>query len=748
MDISNDLNNFKVEEFEKDENDAEQLFAERNKPEKNKRKKKKPITITPQTTKTVPYDLSDIADEHFMDAVDYVPDGEESTPKDPDDYSEEFLRKNDEVVKKVYEDVKRKTGKAPNFEELVKIYIENEGANFAIQIYDFLKNSWINNEYQKTDFDSIFEYLFTNSVDESISHFKSALNETTETKENPKSRAKQILEVNNNSVPEAEAKAIDHVKTTGSPVIQSDEKGNVLKEGEISVFRIATPKLKFAHLSLPYKRNFFYDEEGEIIEDNIKDVGNELNVGQMDTTHLLDPNLYNPGEKLDIRVADNYKEIFVTTWDEYWRAEENPKTFEQWANDNNVEEGSKEWIEKVPMALYNKKGEFVSFIHDPLWYNENNIAMENYPDLQEHFIQEARANINSIRHKVAKNQSTEVQITVKRIGTYQSHDNNETAPLNEEDPTMELAIADIDGILMLNGDKPLKGKITPLGKKEQYNPGHVYQLRRGVTSDQLVPLPVRRSNLKQEHQDFLNTIIEAYLNKDNKKHKNIIDKIESLYSEDNVKLSTKLSYIVRNYIRTGYINVNKTEKIQEILENIPEFVPFLFFSGDAIIFGVKGLTPVENGFYKLHPDDTSKDINFTKEALEYLKNDVITEFLYNASIKGLAENTTTFTINKAGEIIEGKKYRDFTKDNLETSIKAFNIGTEEKPNYITFIQPVIHFEEVDQLDNTKSYKIKPSQEILDVLADRVKRGRPLTQREEEMYRDHLDGGVQGKEEII
>ena len=162
MDISNDLNNFKVEEFEKDENDAEQLFAERNKPEKNKRKKKKPITITPQTTKTVPYDLSDIADEHFMDAVDYVPDGEESTPKDPDDYSEEFLRKNDEVVKKVYEDVKRKTGKAPNFEELVKIYIENEGANFAIQIYDFLKNSWINNEYQKTDFDSVFEYLFTN----------------------------------------------------------------------------------------------------------------------------------------------------------------------------------------------------------------------------------------------------------------------------------------------------------------------------------------------------------------------------------------------------------------------------------------------------------------------------------------------------------------------------------------------------------------------------------------------------------
>ena len=273
-------------QLDEDENDAEQLFAERNKPKKNKQKKKKPITITPQTTKTVPYDLSDIPDEHFMDAVDYVPDGEESTPKDPDDYSEEFLEKMDKAVKKLYEDIKRKTGKAPNFEELIKIYIEQKGNNEAIQLYNFFKRSWINNEYQKTDFDSIFEYLFTNSVDDISDLFNNEESNQT-TKEEPKSRAKQILEVDNNSVPEAEAKAIDHVKTTGSPVIQSDEEGNVLKEGEISVFKIATPKLKFAHLSLPYKRNFFYDEEGEIIEDNIKDVGNELNVGQMDTTHLF-----------------------------------------------------------------------------------------------------------------------------------------------------------------------------------------------------------------------------------------------------------------------------------------------------------------------------------------------------------------------------------------------------------------------------------------------------------------------------
>ena len=100
MDISNDLNNFKVEEFEKDENNAEKLFAERNQPQEkeepnndfaknaktdkefkvqeqevfdhnkwlmNELNKNKKVQNEAQPIEIVSEDISNIPDEHFSD---------------------------------------------------------------------------------------------------------------------------------------------------------------------------------------------------------------------------------------------------------------------------------------------------------------------------------------------------------------------------------------------------------------------------------------------------------------------------------------------------------------------------------------------------------------------------------------------------------------------------------------------------------------------------------------------------------
>ena len=44
-------------------------------------------------------------------------------------------------------------------------------------------------------------------------------------------------------------------------------------------------------------------------------------------------------------------------------------------------------------------------------------------------------------------------------------------------------------------------------------------------------------------------------------------------------------------------------------------------------------------------------------------------------------------------------YSEYIKNNIKTNIKSYNTGTEEAPNYITWIQPFIEFELISKEKN-------------------------------------------------
>lgn len=637
-------------------------------------------------------------------------------------------------VSDYYESLKSDIKKEPSFQEFVRDFIRHNGKETTDRIYNALTEGWKANDYTEVDFNKAYNEIFRDRKEISsdiLDVAEDIIIDSPTTKD-------EVVESNKETV--------EKIVESKAPILELDDNNRpVLKD--TNPFRTSVPTLKAAHLSIPYQRDFINNEDGttSVVD---TDTSQELNNPEyINSNKLLNPALFNPGTVLNVRIPDNHNEIKIATWED--DLTKGPSTtFGQWVRNNDIEVGSQEWLNKVPMIAYDQEGDGVFFIHDTQWYNMVNVGFKDDLQKQSKVITEARKNLNTLRTKVYNNNDFTIEITEKRPGTWKQIAKDQSPiTLNEANPDTQLAIANDQGELLLNGEEFFETNNKELINTQEFSRGHVYDIRKSTTSNEYIAFEVLRESINQEAINTVNQVAKAYLyqydeknsisdNQQNKNLRNQIVNMTGLDIFDRADFENFLNLFVPT-VKGKFTNVSDIVNAVNNNKNIKNGSPFISVQKGSLVFGKKGsnISGSHSALYVNPRKITDQGgagqmVSMISKFEELLPN--ITQHI---SKKGLAENRTTITIDESGTVLPAKDYRTFLKDNLKTSVKSYNVGTKEKPTYATIIQPVINFKESKSdwqqfVDTGKVSKTK-----VEEITEKIKDGQPLTSQEEAMRQE-------------
>ena len=200
-----------------------------------------------------------------------------------------------------------------------------------------------------------------------------------------------LTQTNNQILTEIPGNIVDETVVTDDPTVVTS---GVLRAGYKSVEYVATK-----------------DGKGRVtVDDPILIDSTDINAKA-----LLRGDVANPGEVMDVRVPDNVNNMTITIWDEETVGGKSIN-FGDWVAQNNIEEGSKEYMDNVPMIAYNESGEPLFFIHSPSWYTTYNVGFEEDLDKQRNLIIENRAKTSNLRKNIYTNKGGKIEITNKGMG--------------------------------------------------------------------------------------------------------------------------------------------------------------------------------------------------------------------------------------------------------------------------------------------------------------------------------------------
>lgn len=637
-------------------------------------------------------------------------------------------------VSDYYESLKADVNKDPSFQEFVRDFIRHNGKETTDRIYNALSEGWKANDYKAVDFDKAYNEIFRDRKEISSDILDIAEDIIIDTPVSPQ----EVIESNKDTV--------ERIVENKAPILEIDDNNRPILRDD-NPFRTSVSTLKAAHLSIPYQREFIQNEDGttSVVD---TDTSDELNSPEyVNSNLLLNPDSFNPGTVLSVKIPDNYKEIKVATWED--DLTKGPSmTFEQWMRKSNIEEGSQEWLNKVPMIAYDQNGNGVFFVHDTQWYNMVNVGFKDEPQKQSQVITEARQNLNKLRNKVYNNGTLGIEITEKRPGTWKQIAKDQ-APitLNEANPDTQLAIANDQGELLLNGQEFFETNDKVLINTKEFSRGHVYDIRKSTTSNEYIAFEVLRESVNEQSANTVKEVVKAYLYQYDEKN-TISDNAYTKNLRNQVLNMTGLDIFDRadfeNFINLYVPTIKgKFSGVSDIVnavnsnKNIKDGSPFISIQKGSLVFGVKGnpISGNHNALY-IHPKKIT-DQNGPSQMVSMLGKfeELLPNITQHISKSGLAENRTTVTIDDSGTVIPGNDYRTFLKDNLKTSVKSFNVGTKDNPAYATIIQPVINFKE-SQSDWKQFVDTgKVSETKVEEIADKIKTNQPLTSQEEAMRQE-------------
>lgn len=655
-------------------------------------------------------------------------------PLDVKDITDNKFNQVNELVADAYENLKDSLKKKPSFKDFIKDFIKHRNKTSADRLFNVLKQGWINNDYQKTNFEDIYKQIFKSNEDV-FSDLENIGNEL-------------VIDspINKEEIITSNKDTVEKIIEDKSPIVELDDNNKPLLK-DINPFRTSSSVLKAAHLSIPYKRDFIENEDGtKTVVDT--DISEELNNPEyINSIKLLNPELFNEGTVLNVKIPENFGEIKIATWED--DITKGPSmTFNQWVNKNNIEKNSKEWFEKVPMIAYDQEGEGVFFIHDTQWYNMVNVGFKDNPQKQSEIISEARNQLNQLRSNVIKNGNVNIEITEKRPGTWKQISNNEQPlTLNEANPQTQLAIANDQGQLLLDGNRIFETEDKVLINTKEFSRGHVYDIRKSTNKNEFIAFEVLRENINEDVINTLNKVVQLYLyqydeknqisnNEENKNLRNQILSLTGLDIFDFVDFENFINLYLPT-VKGKFSNVSDIVNSVESNNNISNGTPFLTIQKGSLVFGIKGknISGKQKALY-IHPKKVldnggpSQMVSMLSKFTELLPN--ITQHI---SKKGLSENRDTISIDSNNTVIPGKNYKEFLKDNLKTSVKSYNIGTKESPNYITIVQPVINFKETESAWENFVETGEVSENTIDSISKKIKDNQPLSSKEEAMRQE-------------
>lgn len=610
-------------------------------------------------------------------------------------------------VGKYYDNLKTEV-EDPSFETFIRDFIKHNDKDSTERIYNALVEGWKANGLAESDFKKVYENIFKNRKEIAFDILGIA-DEIVGSSEN------LIENVEQNS------KIVEDVIEKTSPAVATDS-NNQTSLRDATPFRTSVPILKAAHLSIPYARNFVKDAQGNTIV-----VDTDTSEGLAETTDvnsmkLLNPNLFAPGTKLSIRIPDNYMEMKVSVWEDDITKGKST-TFGQWMKDNNVEPNSPEFFEKVPMIAYDQDGEGVFFVHDTDWYNPVNVGFKDDPAKQFEVIQEAKTNLRDFRNSFQKSSEVEIEITEKRPGTWRQINKDESPlTLNQANPQSQLALANDQGELILEGKEVFEKGDRVLINKKEFSRGHIYDIRQ-TGKNEYIAFEVLRNKLSTESITTVNNLVEAYLYQydkegqiaDASKIKAVKDQVQNITGL-NVFDRADFESLLNLYIPSVRGKFNSAADIANTVNTnnrIKEGSPYIAVQKGALVFGIKGQKiSGNNEVLYIHPMKV-KDPGGANQVVSMLSKfrEIVPNMTHNVSKVGLSDNRNTVVIDENRNVIPSKNYVDHLKDNLTTSVKSFNVGTQDSPVYATIVQPIINFKKTGNVVDIKNPTESKIQEI-------------------------------------
>ncbi|MDB4285887.1 hypothetical protein N9933_01135 [bacterium] len=452
----------------------------------------------------------------------------------------------------------------------------------------------------------------------------------------------------------------------------------------------------------------------------------------------LDPTQLNAGDKLYIQLAPNPNSIPVMEWRNNKGERRGEVPFGSWALD--VKEGSQEWIEKVPMIAYviskdGQKGDGAFFIHDTEWYNPSNIADED----QEAIIKEARERIIKIRQSVIDNGTVEVEVTSKSLG-HATILSGKLPTLSENisrEDQITIGYADVMGNLIVDGDHfyhPKNKRVRRIGRdtNTRHQVGTVYEVRRTSKKGEYVSLKTINPQVSKKSIVTMVQAVKAFYT-DDKTTINSVSKHRKVSLTSAKGLNDFLNLFMKPTSTTFLKGQKDTLVIIKLVEkrwqHLPINSPFWFTQNGTLYFGrvssgktstvyhinagnVEKMLPDFEGFLSSGEDSVvlKKDKNGkvvkdkNGKAIEVSKT---TKIRQNTSGANLKFDTQVPHINEQGQIEEPIDYKTHLVNTLQTTVKAWNNGTQENPDYVTFLQPTIFFQPTGEVVKEKEEEYFP-----------------------------------------
>lgn len=623
----------------------------------------------------------------------------------------DFEKSSDDAKAKVINGVRGlldKIGNGSSFEDLVRHVVKVQGTSVADEIFNALKYGWTKNGLDEVDFQAVYNKVFGNPMDELLSGVKGLIvdekkleEETKEVTDKVVAGQQKEIQFDNNNQP------------------RYDYKGYVTNE--------SSPKMAFVTRLADLTQTI--DEEGNVVV-SYDYTSEELNQGDyVESLQLLDPDKFDEGTEMVIKIPMNFNEIKVPVYNpDGTKGQAVP--FGQYVAMKGLTPEMQEYQDKIPMIIYKKgaTGKGVALVHDIGWYHPLRFNQDKKGDMEA-----AITNTREIRSAVL--QSTEnsipVTITSKRQTTFAGLKTkpNETISLKEANPQTIITVAlTTDSLSTSKTNTLFPNDNTALINNSPFKVGQIIEVRRYGKKEgkkTFIGLPVLRSKLDKLSRASVLQAINIYANRSNvnpavrEKHDPIVKQIQEVMGLD-ILNSQGLEKYLNHFIATFNTDKAKTNEDVESQARAKYAdapgTPFIaFIAGGNIVFGRAGEAAYTTASGKKYSYFINPNIpNPSSVALSNLAKPLMMDWYeQNVDLNNLNRNKPVVTIDEQLNVaVSAPSYNDFLLERLRTNVRSYNIGTEENPNYVTNIQPVITYELNSKLEQGLPNNTEVREEIL------------------------------------
>lgn len=418
----------------------------------------------------------------------------------------------------------------------------------------------------------------------------------------------------------------------------------------------------------------------------------------VDITPLIDPDGLQSGDTLSIEVADEkeWKDITVSNG----RDDKGIKqltTFAEWVAEKSKVipnfRSTQEFQDKLPI-YYTYQGKRVGSVNDTDWYDGYNVQDPNGLDINPHrptgewaeTIASGKQNTQKLRSEIL-NKGLK-QVTVKKAPSSVVHrvEKDALVTIADNNPTSILVVQMGEGVTIGNkepfkdgvilNEEVFKERTVENGKNKLTHEGKTWELR-------------REGKKQMPDGTFVNTYRAWGVSR-----RVTDEQLETVKWALGANAVLSNSYLTNSTEWTS-LTKDQAERIREdILNNtgldisLPNELLMFVESYLQLKDKPKRGATKENGkpytTYMYYQDQFLKNnLGIDSEGVEYV------------------QHTKQELLNKRGyksavHIIDGQveplnmSYSDYLKNTLKTDVLSFNIGTEEKPIYVTGIQPIIN----------------------------------------------------------